>query len=134
MKRIGVAGIVRSNFGLLLGRRGKDPNRGMFVLPGGGVQDGESLEEAFCREMLEETGLEMEPTVGYSRWESPYVIELEDRIILVGKAQAKNPQAIRAGDDLYDLEWFDFLNLPFDISPVVVKALAFNGFWPGDRR
>jgi ADP-ribose pyrophosphatase YjhB (NUDIX family) len=136
MKRIGVAGIIRGGahtstetvYTLLLGRRGKDPNRGLYVLPGGAVQDGESLEQAFVREILEETGLQVQPTVGYSRWEHPALIELPDRIILVGQAVIKGSLAPSAGSDLYDVGWFDYLALPPDISSVVMPVLNMYGF------
>lgn len=133
MKRLGVAGIIRGDgFNLLLGRRGKNPNRGLYVLPGGGVKDGESLEEAFCREVMEETGLKILPTIGYSRWQNPYVIELPDRLILVAKAQitGENYKTPISGSDLYDAAWFDYLFLPHDISPVVTPVLAMHGFYP----
>lgn len=135
MKRIGVAGIVKNNnYGILLGRRGKDPNRGLYVLPGGGVEDGESLEQAFQRELREETGVEIQPTVGYSRWQDATVIELEDRIILVAVAYTTpEKEIITSGSDLYDVAWFDYLDLPTDISPVVIPALASRGFHPGKR-
>lgn len=129
MKRLGVAGIIRSDaYTLLLGRRGKDPNRGLYVLPGGGVKDGESLEAAFVREVLEETGLQVEPVTGYSRWERPDLIELPDRIILVAQAQIKGSPHPISGSDLYDVDWFDYLELPQDISPVVKPVLAMHGF------
>lgn len=138
MKRLGVTAIIASPnkhySHILMGRRGKDPNRGLFVLPGGGVKDNESLEEAFQREILEETGLEIEPTVGYSRWERPNIIELPDRIILVARAQVKNiDDTPRSGSDLYDVQWFEIRNLPLDISPVVIPVLAQFGLHPGTR-
>lgn len=143
MKRLGVAGLIRSDgfhsLHLLLGRRGKDPNRGLFVLPGGGVKDGESLEEAFCREVMEETGLEIFPSP--FRWNKPNVIELSDRIILVAHATIKlgmnydyqldYEDSPRDGGDLYDVRWFPINNLPSDISPVVVPILSDWGFHPG---
>jgi ADP-ribose pyrophosphatase YjhB (NUDIX family) len=130
MKRLGVAAIVHDlGYNILLGRRGKDPNRGLFVLPGGGVEDGESLEEALKRELLEETGIEIEPTVGFSRWERPTVIELPDRIVLVAKAYVLNGNSIpKDGSDLYDVGWFDFMKLPADISPVVYPVLQMCGY------
>jgi ADP-ribose pyrophosphatase YjhB (NUDIX family) len=124
VKRLGVAGIILSQGRLLLGRRGKDPNRGLYVLPGGGVNDGETLDEAFCREVLEETGVVIPPDP--SRWSSPYLIELPDRIVLVAAVRpisCEDPP-VRDGDDLYDVAWWDILTLPTDLSPVIVPPLA----------
>jgi 8-oxo-dGTP diphosphatase len=42
---------------VLLVRRGQEPLKGEWSLPGGAVELGETLEEAICREILEETGL-----------------------------------------------------------------------------
>ena len=42
-------------------RRARAPMQGLFTLPGGGVEAGESLTEALVREVREETGLSIEP-------------------------------------------------------------------------
>ena len=42
-------------------RRAQPPSRGLYTLPGGGVELGETLEEAITREVREETALEIEP-------------------------------------------------------------------------
>jgi len=46
---------------LLLIRRGHDPHRGLWSLPGGRIEAGESPEQAVVREVHEETGLEVVP-------------------------------------------------------------------------
>ena len=43
---------------LLLGKRGTDPGKGLWSLPGGRVESGESVVAAVVREFEEETGLE----------------------------------------------------------------------------
>lgn len=57
--RIGSAAIVKKGDKILLGIRGKEPEKGRWVLPGGGVREGETPEEAVKREILEETGLKV---------------------------------------------------------------------------
>ena len=46
---------------VLIVRRARPPAHGLYTLPGGGVELGETLEEAVVREVREETGLEVEP-------------------------------------------------------------------------
>lgn len=46
---------------VLLIRRGKPPLRGRWVIPGGTVELGETLEAALVRELVEETGVRVRP-------------------------------------------------------------------------
>jgi 8-oxo-dGTP diphosphatase len=46
---------------VLIVRRARPPARGVYTLPGGGVELGETLEEAVIREVREETALEVAP-------------------------------------------------------------------------
>jgi len=48
--------------GVLAIRRAIDPQRGKLALPGGFVDFGESWQQAACREVFEETSLELSPS------------------------------------------------------------------------
>jgi ADP-ribose pyrophosphatase YjhB (NUDIX family) len=58
---VGVGGVVVRDGRALLIRRGKPPLYGRWVVPGGTVELGETLEQALVREMREETRLAVEP-------------------------------------------------------------------------
>jgi 8-oxo-dGTP diphosphatase len=65
---------------VLLIRRGHEPLKGEWSLPGGAVELGETLEEAIVREVLEETGLEIEVLA---------VVEAFDRISRDGEGRVR---------------------------------------------
>jgi 8-oxo-dGTP diphosphatase len=56
---VGVGGVVIDGGRALLIRRGSEPLRGEWSIPGGTLELGESLERGVARELLEETGLEV---------------------------------------------------------------------------
>lgn len=58
---VGVGALLIYQGRVLLIRRGKEPLRGRWTLPGGTVELGETLEEALIREVEEETGLKVRP-------------------------------------------------------------------------
>lgn len=58
---MGVGGVVLIDGRVVLIRRGQEPLRGRWVIPGGTVELGETLQEAVVREMQEETGLLVAP-------------------------------------------------------------------------
>jgi ADP-ribose pyrophosphatase len=57
----GVAALIIQDNHVLLTVRGNEPSIGMWGIPGGVVEIGETLIEAVKREVLEETGLRVEP-------------------------------------------------------------------------
>ena len=67
----GVGAVVVHQGRVLLVRRGTEPARGQWSIPGGLIELGESLKDAVIREVREETGLIVEPVK---------LIELLDRI------------------------------------------------------
>lgn len=57
---VGTLGVVPHGDGLLYVREGKEGAEDTWNLPGGSLEDGETLEECVEREVLEETGVEIE--------------------------------------------------------------------------
>jgi 8-oxo-dGTP diphosphatase len=89
---------------LLLIRRGNDPGRGLWSLPGGRVEPGEDDAAALVREMAEETGLVVRPGPLVGRVQrGPYSIA-DYRCTIVGGE-------LRAGDDALDAQWCDAVAL-----------------------
>jgi ADP-ribose pyrophosphatase YjhB (NUDIX family) len=72
---VGVGGIVVHDGRVLLVRRGTEPLKGQWTLPGGMLEVGEALTAGVVREVREETGLDVEPIE---------LIDLLDRIELEG--------------------------------------------------
>ncbi len=58
---VGVGAVVIDKDLVLLVRRGREPLKGQWSLPGGALELGERLEQGIVREVKEETGLTVEP-------------------------------------------------------------------------
>lgn len=58
---LGVGALIFRDDDILLVERGKEPLKGLWSLPGGVVEVGETLDQAVRREILEETGLIIDP-------------------------------------------------------------------------
>ena len=52
---------VRAEGGVIIIKRGIEPAKGKWALPGGFLETGETWQEGSCREVYEETGLRLEP-------------------------------------------------------------------------
>ncbi|MBB2913525.1 ADP-ribose pyrophosphatase YjhB (NUDIX family) [Streptosporangium becharense] len=89
---------------ILLIRRGRPPGEGLWSVPGGRVEPGESDAEAVVREVLEETGLTVVPGRLAGTVDRPgpggVVYEIRDYLAEVSGG------ALRAGDDAADARWF----------------------------
>ena len=54
---VGIGGVIIDRGRALLIRRGSEPLRGEWSIPGGTLELGETLEQGVARELLEETGI-----------------------------------------------------------------------------
>jgi 8-oxo-dGTP diphosphatase len=100
-----VDGILRDRAGkFLLIRRKNPPYQGLWALPGGFVDVGETVEAACAREMLEETGLKVRVERLVGVYSDP---KRDPRGHTVGIAFACSNEAgaAVAGDDAADAAW-----------------------------
>jgi len=57
---VGVGGVIFDGASVLLAKRGQEPAKGTWSLPGGAVELGEKVVDALKREIREEIGIEIE--------------------------------------------------------------------------
>ena len=88
--------VVVKEDGVLLAR---DIGSCHFNMPGGGIERGESPEEAAVRELREETGLTATDTEFLFVWESSFARHHAFRIEVSGE--------IRTGAEIAELRWWD---------------------------
>lgn len=77
---LGIGALVFHRNRILLAERGKEPLKGYWSLPGGVLEAGETLADGIRREVLEETGLIVEPVE---------IAEVFDRIMRDGRGRAE---------------------------------------------
>ncbi len=105
---IGVGAIVLQQDEVLLIRRGAAPQKGLWSLPGGGLELGESLDQAVQREVLEETGLEvrvLEFAGVFERITKDDTEAVQYHYVLLDYLCEMVGGALAAGDDAAEAEW-----------------------------
>ena len=111
---VGVGAVVVDDGRVLLVRRGNEPLKGEWSIPGGAVECGETLEAAIAREVLEETGLAVD--VGP-------IVDVLDRIrfdpdgrvhyhyVLVDFVCRPNGGTLCCGTDASEVKWAAVMDL-----------------------
>jgi 8-oxo-dGTP diphosphatase len=111
---VGVGGVVIHRGRVLLVRRGSEPLKGEWSIPGGVVELGEDLAQAARRELKEETGLEVKPLE---------VLAVFDRIhrqgrrvkyhfVIVDFACRLRRGRLKPASDVLDARWVRCQDLP----------------------
>jgi len=113
---------------VLLIKRGNDPYKGLWALPGGFLEMDEELETAAARELFEETGID---GIKLKQMHAFGTVGRDPRgrmITIVYTATLDKEIEPKAGDDAAEAKWFDVQNLPelaFDHSEVFAMGIGF---------
>jgi 8-oxo-dGTP diphosphatase len=123
---VGVGAVVVHQGRVLLIQRGKEPLRGRWVVPGGTVELGETLEEAIVREVLEETGVRVKPrdimTV-FDRIQRS-AGQVEYHYVIVDYRCDYVSGELRAASDALDAAWAAEDELErFDLPPLALELV-----------
>ena len=128
-----VGAVVIHDGRLLLVQRGRGAGQGLWSIPGGRVEGGERMVDAVAREVLEETGLSVEP----ERWVGCVERIGPDHHFVIHDYTASlaggvSPHDARAADDAAALRWHDLTALAgaADLVPGLLSFLIEHGLVP----
>ncbi len=106
-----VAVMVTRGDQVLLIKRGKEPRKGTWTVPGGSVELGETLAQAAVREVREETGINIEPGTTFTAIDAIYHDQEGGLkfhyIIIYMEARYLNGEP-EASDDAQEARWVNF--------------------------
>jgi len=124
-----VFGFFRGRARVLLVRRGKEPYKDYWAVPGGFVEIDEELADAAARELAEETGLTGIPLEQMHTFGTLGRDPRGRQITIVHMGIAPTGRTrVAGGDDAAEARWFDIDRLPenmaFDHAEVVAMAVG----------
>lgn len=125
--RVAVGAIVLKADRVLLVRRKNAPSRGLWAIPGGCVELGETLQEAAEREIREETGLRIaagEPAVTFDVIDRDAAGRVRFHYVIVDLLAIYVGGEIQPGDDALDVRWVHRQDLErLDMSEMTRQVL-----------
>jgi 8-oxo-dGTP diphosphatase len=124
---VGVGAVVVSGKRVLLIRRGREPLKGQWSIPGGMVELGESLIGAMRREVKEETGLKVEPLKVVSVFDRIQAnrARVQYHYVIIDYVCRRKGGRLKAGSDALDARWVNRQDLArYHLSPKVEEVIA----------
>ncbi len=129
---LGVGAVIVDTGRVLLVRRATEPLKGEWSVPGGVLELGEKLHDGVCREVLEESGLIVEPGDVLDVFDSIFTDrngQIEYHYVLVDYLCNRISGEATAGTDVSEVKWVSESELPKmglrdSIQNVVRKGLA----------
>ncbi|HRZ19132.1 MAG TPA: NUDIX hydrolase [Methanofastidiosum sp.] len=106
--------IIFFNDKLVLIRRGREPFKDFFAMPGGFVEYGESVEDAALRESKEETGLDIHGLSLLGVYSEPNRDPRGHTVSVV--FYGKGSGIPKAGDDAKEIFLFELNSIPNNLS------------------
>lgn len=102
---------------LLLIKRGNEPGKGLWAVPGGKVRIGETLKAAARREAAEETGLDVD--VGDVAWVGERITDAYHIVLIDFYAKAAGGE-LEASDDADEAEWVELATVDtYPLTPTM---------------
>ncbi len=132
LPQVGVGGIVRHGDHVLLVQRGRPPAQGLWAIPGGRLQPGERLRDAVARELLEETGVEVEvtsPALTYEYVERDALGQPTLHYVVVDYFATYRRGEPQAADDAAAAAWVSLRTLT-EVPLASATHLALWRLWP----
>lgn len=112
--KVAVIGLVTSGRHVLLVRRGVEPAKGKWALPGGYMDAGEMPEKALTRELEEEVGLQLDAGRLLGIYPFAKTSRIAGGIVIAYHVElpSKSLPTVRHFDDVDEAGWFEANELP----------------------